>query len=136
KVEQRLNQSNKIRVAKLMQHKVQIQIPTTINVDQPYDTQAYVELAHKLFTKHFSGSSSKVLLGWYQANDFRLVNEQMIEVEVWMTEELLFQYWSEIEDFIFLLLDELKQETVIVVVDSVAVLFEKAESNSVSVMAA
>ncbi|MEQ9368489.1 hypothetical protein [Coleofasciculus sp. F4-SAH-05] len=130
KVDQTLKTSSKIRICKIMNHKLRLLIPSTIHIDIPWETSAYVEQANQLLSECFGGSICKKFVGFYQSSDYRLISESIFEVEVWMTEAELLHHLPKLEDFILQLLTELQQETVFLVIDDTASLIEKRKTDN------
>jgi len=107
-------------------HRVRILIPTTIDVNHPMDTSAFVDKANTLFNQSFGGSLRKEFLGFYESDEFGTVKEPIFEVEAFTHDLGLKKAQYVLQDFIMQLLVELRQETVLIAVDNEAALLALA----------
>lgn len=91
-------------------HQVCIFIPTTINIDQPFDSSIYVNRTMVFLGEKFGGATSSQARGVWNSDDSGIVNEAVHLVVSYTTEDDLNRFANEVIEFIKLLKDELKQE--------------------------
>lgn len=119
-------QAQRMQVCQHFNHHIRILIPSTVAVDIPTDTTAWVERGNRLFCELFGGSQCKQYLGLYQSEASGVVTETVFEIEAWTTDLGLKQAETALEHFLFELLEELQQETIFVTVDGTAKLLQLA----------
>ena len=91
-------------------HQICIFIPTTINIDQPFDSSVYVNRTMVFLGEKFGGATSSQARGVWNSDDSGIVNEVVHLVVSYTTEDDLNRFANEVIEFIKLLKDELKQE--------------------------
>ena len=91
-------------------HQICIFIPTTINIDQPFDSSIYVNRTMVFLGEKFGGATSSQARGVWNSDDSGIVNEVVHLVVSYTTEDDLNRFANEVIEFIKLLKDELQQE--------------------------
>lgn len=91
-------------------HQICIFIPTTINIDQPFDSSVYVNRTMVFLGEKFGGATSSQARGVWNSDDSGIVNEVVHLVVSYTTEDDLNRFANEVIEFIKLLKDELQQE--------------------------
>lgn len=91
-------------------HQICIFIPTTINIDQPFDSSIYVNRTMVFLGEKFGGATSSQARGVWNSDGSGIVNEVVHLVVSYTTEDDLNRFANEVIEFIKLLKDELKQE--------------------------
>jgi CRP-like cAMP-binding protein len=87
-----------------------VYIPTTISVDQPIDTKAYVERTLNFLAERFGGATSKEAQGVWNSDEVGLVGEKVYIVHTYVTQADMSQYLDDVIDFVKILKVELRQE--------------------------
>jgi hypothetical protein len=91
-------------------HQICIFIPTTINIDQPFDSTIYVNRTMVFLGEKFGGATSSQARGVWNSDDSGIVNEVVHLVVSYTTEDDLNRFANEVIEFIKLLKTELQQE--------------------------
>lgn len=91
-------------------HQICIFIPTTINIDQPFDSSIYVNRTMVFLGEKFGGATSSQARGVWNSDDSGIVSEVVHLVVSYTTEDDLNRFANEVIEFIKLLKDELQQE--------------------------
>ncbi len=91
-------------------HQICIFIPTTINIDQPFDSSIYVNRTMVFLGEKFGGATSSEARGVWNSDDSGIVNEVVHLVVSYTTEDDLNRFANEVIDYIKVLKDELRQE--------------------------
>lgn len=91
-------------------HQICIFIPTTINIDQPFDSSIYVNRTMVFLGEKFGGATSSQARGVWNSDDSGIVNEVVHLVVSYTTEDDLNRFANEVIEFIKLLKTELQQE--------------------------
>ncbi|WP_062063818.1 cache domain-containing protein [Cellvibrio sp. OA-2007] len=91
-------------------HQVCIFIPTTINIDQPFDSALYVDKTMVFLGEKFGGATSSEARGVWNSDGSGMVNEAVHLVISYTTEDDLNRFANEVIEFIKLLKEELQQE--------------------------
>lgn len=98
-------------------HLVAIYVPTTMDVDVPADTSAYVERTLALLGEHFGGAFSTMAHGVWRGGQAMLVGEAVYRVQSYATEEMLHHFLPELLAYVRALKAELRQEAVALEID-------------------
>lgn len=91
-------------------HQICIFIPTTINIDQPFDSSIYVNRTMVFLGEKFGGATSSQARGVWNSDDSGIVSEVVHLVVSYTTEDDLNRFANEVIEFIKLLKEELQQE--------------------------
>jgi hypothetical protein len=91
-------------------HQICIFIPTTINIDQPFDSTIYVNKTMVFLGEKFGGATSSQARGVWNSDNSGIVNEVVHLVVSYTTEDDLNKFANEVIEYIKLLKDELKQD--------------------------
>ena len=91
-------------------HQISVFIPTTINIDEPFDSSIYVEKAMLFLGEKFGGATSSQARGVWNSDESGMVNELVHLVVSYTTEDDLNRFANEVIEFIKGLKQELNQE--------------------------
>jgi CRP-like cAMP-binding protein len=103
-------------------HQLVLYIPTTIAVDQTFDTTTYVERTLAFLGKRFGGATSKPASGVWRSEMAGLVGETVYLVETYATEADLMTHLDAVVGYIKQLKHELGQEAMGLEVDQKLIL--------------
>ncbi|MEM6261860.1 MAG: cyclic nucleotide-binding domain-containing protein [Bacteroidota bacterium] len=98
-------------------HNVSVFIPTTIEVDQQFDSQAYVQRTLEFLAERFGGATSREGSGVWNSEDAGLVGEKVFIVESYMNQSDLNEHLNQVVDFVKQIKVELRQEAMALEVD-------------------
>ncbi len=91
-------------------HQICIFIPTTINIDQPFDSTLYVNRTMVFLGEKFGGATSSQAKGVWNSDSSGIVNEVVHLVVSYTTEDDLNRFANEVIDYIKVLKSELQQD--------------------------
>ncbi len=91
-------------------HQICIFIPTTINIDQPFDSTLYVNRTMVFLGEKFGGATSSQAKGVWNSDSSGIVNEVVHLVVSYTTEDDLNRFANEVIDYIKVLKTELQQD--------------------------
>ncbi|WP_039913091.1 cache domain-containing protein [Cellvibrio mixtus] len=91
-------------------HQVCIFIPTTINIDQPFDSTLYVNRTMVFLGEKFGGATSSQAKGVWNSDSSGIVNEVVHLVVSYTTEDDLNKFANEVIEYIKVLKTELQQD--------------------------
>jgi hypothetical protein len=103
-------------------HQLVLYIPTTIAVDQAFDTTTYVERTLAFLGERFGGATSKPASGVWRSEMAGLVGETVYLVETYATEADLMTHLDAVVAYIKQLKHELGQEAMALEVDQKLIL--------------
>jgi CRP-like cAMP-binding protein len=103
-------------------HQLVLYIPTTIAVDQTFDTTTYVERTLAVLGARFGGATSKQASGVWRSEMAGLVGETVYLVETYATEADLMMHLDAVVAYIKQLKHELGQEAMALEVDQKLIL--------------
>ena len=103
-------------------HQLVLYIPTTLAVDQTFDTTAYVERTLTFLGARFGGATSKQASGVWRSEMAGLVGETVYLVQTYATEADLMMHLDAVVAFIKGLKHELGQEAMALEVDQKLIL--------------
>ena len=103
-------------------HQLVLYIPTTIAVDQAFDTTTYVERTLAFLGERFGGATSKPASGVWRSEMAGLVGETVYLVETYATEADLMMHLDAVVAYIKQLKHELGQEAMALEVDQKLIL--------------
>ncbi|HAT14717.1 MAG TPA: hypothetical protein DCS91_15100 [Microcoleaceae bacterium UBA11344] len=111
-----------LKVEQIMDCQMRMFIPTQDKNGDPVDYKIYVKLFTEWITQTCGGCTHKNFLGFYENQAKTILQEEVYEIEVWMTKNKLLQLGRQIEEFICRLLQDLNQEVVLVIINNTATL--------------
>lgn len=91
-------------------HQICVFIPTTINIDQPFDSTLYVNRTMVFLGEKFGGATSSQAKGVWNSDSSGIVNEVVHLVVSYTTEDDLNRFANEVIDYIKVLKAELQQD--------------------------
>lgn len=91
---------------------VKIYVPTTINVDIPFDNSEWVSKTVDFLGEKFGGATTTEAFGAWVASNGKLVKEKVDLCYSFASQELLSEYISNVYDFCLNMRIELRQERV------------------------
>jgi len=103
-------------------------MPTTIDIDIPGDTSAYVEQAKTLMAELFEGISLVEQSGMYKSSVAGMVSENSYMIKSFMTRQALVEHLPKVLNFVGYLQHELRQETMALEIDGKMILLQMAPS--------
>lgn len=98
-------------------HNIAVFIPTTMDVDQPINTEAYVKEVLNFMAERFGGATSREASGVWNSDEVGLVGETVNIVESYMNRQDMNLYLDEIVALVKRLKLELGQEAMALEVD-------------------
>jgi len=113
----------------LLDHSIGLLIPTTIDIDIPCDTSAYVEQAKTLMAELFEGISWVEKSGMYKSAVVGMVSEKSYMIKSFMTRQALVEQLPKVLTFVGYLQQELRQETMALEIDGKMILLQMASSS-------
>lgn len=102
----------------MLNHRVKIVVPSTVNVDEVADTSAQVEAVATKLSRLFGGCTVRDANGYWLSDTAGLVVEAVKEVES-LTESLTDEQIDEVVKIAVDLKEELQQESVLYEIDSI-----------------
>ena len=96
----------------VLSSKVQIYVPTTINIDEPMETSAWVDKAIDLLANQFGGATVARRFGAWQEIGKGIVKEDIYLVSAYCDEGKLQAGIEKIYDFCLEMKDQLKQAAI------------------------
>jgi hypothetical protein len=112
----------------LLDHSIGILMPTTIDIDIPCDTSAYVEQAKTLMAELFEGISWVEQSGLYKSAVAGMVSEKSYVIKSFMTRQALVEHLPKVLNFVGYLQQELCQEIMALEIDGKMILLQMASS--------
>jgi CRP-like cAMP-binding protein len=103
-------------------HQLAIYIPTTLAVDQMFDTTAYVERTLAFLGQRFGGATSKQASGVWRSEMAGLISETVYLIQTYATEADLMRHLDAVVAYIKELKHELGQEAMALEVDQKLIL--------------
>lgn len=91
---------------------IKIYVPSTINVNQSFDSQEWTDKALNLLSKEFGGSTSSKALGGWISDKGELIKENITLVFSYATQEQLENSIDKIYDFCVDMKIKLSQEAI------------------------
>ncbi len=98
-------------------HELAVYIPTTLNVDQNFDTTSYVQQTLSFLGERFGGATSSQAQGVWDSEEAGLVSETVYIVRSFVTQPEIDQHLNAVLDYVAELKTELKQEAMALEVD-------------------
>lgn len=95
-----------------LNHNVKIYVPTTINIDQNFDSSEFTQKTLKFLAEKFDGSTSYEAFGAWVTKESKLVTEKIIICESFCKEKDLNEAMEEVYNYCLNLKTELKQESI------------------------
>ena len=96
---------------------VKIYVPSTMNVNENFDSIAWVDKTLELLSKEFGGATSTAALGAWVSNQGDLIKEKITMVFSYAKQEQLERSIDKIYDFCLTMKIELKQEAIAIEVN-------------------
>ena len=106
--------------------KIELYVPSTINVNEEFDNTEYVKKTAVLFSECFGGASAESLLGYWMSDSEGLVTEKTVKVYSNCTTEDLEKHMDKVVKWANTIREELNQESVGLAVNN-TLFFIKAE---------
>ena len=100
-----------------LESKVEIGVPGTVDVNIPADTSDYVDQVFRQFCEWFGGVNIDERTGGYVTKDGRLVKEPIVWVLSYCTTEQLEEYLPQVLLLAQRICEDLRQESVAVIVN-------------------
>lgn len=91
---------------------VKIYVPSTINVEENFDSQEWVEKALQFLSERFGGSTASKALGAWVSTEGKLIKESVTMVFAYATQDALEKYIEETYEFCIDMKSLLKQEAI------------------------
>ncbi len=113
-----------LNISQTLTHSLRLLIPTTIDVNQPIDTSHLVHQINQDLCQLCGGTLCKQHRGYYHSDHLGVVEEVIYEIEVWTTDFGLKQIQPRLEAWITQILRDLGQESVFLIVDGQAMLWD------------
>lgn len=98
--------------------RVEIYVPSTVNVNVEIDNTEYVKKTAELLSECFGGASSELLLGYWVSDTEGLVTEKTTKVYANCTTEDLEKHMEKIVKYCEQLKEELTQEAIAITVNN------------------
>ncbi len=105
----------------ILNHKVSIYVPSTINVDKQVDNTEQVNKALSFLCDSFGGASSYQVNGAWKSETGKIVIEPITVVFAYCSEERKDRYENDVMIFASVLKTEMSQEAVMIELDGTAV---------------
>ncbi|WP_159790373.1 hypothetical protein [Sodalinema gerasimenkoae] len=121
-----------LKITQTLTHCLRLLIPTTVDGNQPIDTADLVRQINQDLCSFCGGTLCKQHRGYYQSDTLGLVEEVIYEIEVWTTEFGLKQVEPHLQGWIRKILVDLRQESVLVMMDGQALLWEVSKGDILS----
>ena len=102
-----------------LSQKIEIYVPSTINVNTEIDNSEYVKKTAILLANCFGGASSELLLGYWMSDKCGLVTEKTTKVYANCNSEDLEKHIEEIVQWCYTMKEELSQESIAITVNNV-----------------
>ncbi len=102
-----------------LRHKLEIYVPSTVNINQEFDNQAVVEQTLRELAEFFGGSSAQEIRGCWISGNGTPVFEKPVICFVYCNDAQLEQGKKQIRKLAEKLRISLKQESVAIVIDGV-----------------
>ena len=92
--------------------KVTVYVPSTMDIDKPVDTSAYIDNCATLLSNCFGGATSTETLGYWTSPTMGLVKERSTMVFAYCTDTDLQAHIEKVIDFCENMKTELKQDAI------------------------